>query len=117
MSEEISQEILDILTCPVCKGKMKIIAFIEDYKVVKKILDRLGIYEFDNTNILIFIGAWSTTKVPMLLFEISALRARFALLRQAISIPGIIIIAYALYFLLSEKDKVVLKKKLQKMNR
>ncbi|MBU4293202.1 MAG: hypothetical protein KJ770_04030 [Actinobacteria bacterium] len=25
---------------------MKIIAFIEDYKVVKKILDYLGIYEF-----------------------------------------------------------------------
>ncbi len=25
---------------------MKIIAFIEDYKVVKKILDHLGIYEF-----------------------------------------------------------------------
>jgi len=25
---------------------MRIIAFIEDYKIVKKILDRLGIYEF-----------------------------------------------------------------------
>ena len=25
---------------------MKIIAFIEDYKIVKKILDHLGIYEF-----------------------------------------------------------------------
>jgi len=37
---------VDPLLCPVCKGKMKIIAFIEDYKVVKKILDYLGIYEF-----------------------------------------------------------------------
>jgi len=27
---------------------MKIIAFIEDYRIVKKILDYLGIYEFDN---------------------------------------------------------------------
>ncbi len=26
---------------------MKIIAFIEDYKVIKKILDHLGVYEFD----------------------------------------------------------------------
>ena len=26
---------------------MKIIAFIEDYKIVKKILDYLGIYEFE----------------------------------------------------------------------
>lgn len=64
------------------------------------------------TNILIFIGAWSTTKIPMLLFEISALGARFALLRLAISIPGIIIIAYAIYFFLSCKDKADMQKKL-----
>jgi len=36
---------VDPLTCPKCGGKMKIIAFIEDHKVVKKILDYLGIYE------------------------------------------------------------------------
>jgi hypothetical protein len=30
-----------------CGGEMRIIAFIEDYKVVKKILDYLGIYEFE----------------------------------------------------------------------
>jgi len=35
------------LTCPHCGKEMKIIAFIEDYKVVKKILDHLGIYEFE----------------------------------------------------------------------
>jgi hypothetical protein len=39
---------VDPLICPVCRGQMKIIAFIEDYKVVKKILDYLGIYEFGN---------------------------------------------------------------------
>ena len=27
---------------------MRLIAFIEDHEVVKKILDHLGIYEFDN---------------------------------------------------------------------
>ena len=48
------------------------------------------------TNILIFIGAWSTTKIPMLLFEMNALGVRFALARLAIDIPGIILIALAL---------------------
>ena len=48
------------------------------------------------TNILIFIGAWSTTKIPMLLFEIGALGARFALSRLAIDIVGIVIIAIAI---------------------
>ena len=33
------------LICPRCGGQMRIIAFIEDYKIVKKILDYLGIYE------------------------------------------------------------------------
>jgi uncharacterized membrane protein YraQ (UPF0718 family) len=48
------------------------------------------------TNILIFIGAWSTTKIPMFLFEMHALGARFALARLVIDIPGIILIAFAL---------------------
>ena len=34
-------------------------------------------------NILIFIGAWSTTKIPMFLFELNALGARFAVGRLA----------------------------------
>ena len=38
---------VDPLTCPRCRGEMRIIAFIEDYKVVKKILDYPGIYEFE----------------------------------------------------------------------
>jgi len=41
---------LDPLTCPKCKGSMRIIAFIEDYKVIKKILDWLGIEEFKRDN-------------------------------------------------------------------
>lgn len=48
------------------------------------------------SNILIFIGAWSTTKIPMLFFEMNFLGARFALARLAIDIPGIIIIALAI---------------------
>lgn len=37
---------VDPLLCPKCGGSMRIIAFIEDCKVIKKILDWLGIYEF-----------------------------------------------------------------------
>jgi uncharacterized membrane protein YraQ (UPF0718 family) len=48
------------------------------------------------TNILVFIGAWSTTKIPMLLFEISSMGPRFALSRLLIDIAGIALIALAL---------------------
>jgi uncharacterized membrane protein YraQ (UPF0718 family) len=48
------------------------------------------------SNILIFIGAWSTTKIPMLLFEMSALGVKFAFTRLLIDIPGIILIAFVL---------------------
>lgn len=48
------------------------------------------------SNIMIFIGAWSTTKIPMLLFEMSSLGWRFMLTRLLVDIPGIIIIAYLL---------------------
>jgi len=37
---------VDPLICPRCGGKMRIIAFIEDYRIVKKIFNYLGIYEF-----------------------------------------------------------------------
>ena len=37
---------VDPLKCPKYGGDMRIIAFIEDYKTVKKILDYLGIDEF-----------------------------------------------------------------------
>lgn len=57
------------------------------------------------SNILIFIGAWSTTKIPMLLFEMAALGAKFAVTRLMVDIPGIIIIAYILSKLIS-KDEV-----------
>jgi len=57
------------------------------------------------SNILIFIGAWSTTKIPMFLFEMSALGAPFAVTRLLVDIPGIIIIAYALQAVIS-KDEI-----------
>lgn len=44
-------------------------------------------------NVMIFVGAWSTTKIPMFLFETAALGPRFSLSRLAASIIGILIIA------------------------
>ena len=56
------------------------------------------------SNIFIFIGAWSTTKLPMFLFELTSLGSKFAFTRLAINIPGILIIAYAVKALLSDEE-------------
>lgn len=60
------------------------------------------------SNVLIFIGAWSTTKIPMLLFEASALGWKFMLTRFLIDIPGIAVIAYVTEKLLTEKEKEII---------
>jgi len=46
------------------------------------------------SNVLIFLGAWSTTKIPMLLFEATSMGLTFMLLRFAINLPVIAVIAY-----------------------
>ena len=57
------------------------------------------------TNVLVFLGAWSTTKIPMLLFEYSAMGAAFALTRLALSMVGICLITYGVAAFLG-KDEV-----------
>lgn len=47
-------------------------------------------------NVMVFIGAWSTTKVPMFLFEYAALGRAFALTRLSANIPAILLIALVL---------------------
>lgn len=54
------------------------------------------------SNILVFLGAWSTTKIPLILFELQSLGIRFTLSRLALNIPGILIIAYTLSNMVSE---------------
>lgn len=56
------------------------------------------------SNILILVGAWSTTKIPMLMFESASLGLKFSLTRLIIDIPGILIIAALLSALLSKKE-------------
>lgn len=67
------------------------------------------------SNILIFIGAWSTTKIPMFLFEISALGARFAVTRLVVDIPGIILIAYILSQLILKEEIREIYRKVENM--
>jgi len=55
--------------------------------------------------VLIFIGAWSTTKIPLLLFEASAMGWKFMIARFIIDIPGILLIAYATEKLLTKSEK------------
>ena len=59
-------------------------------------------------NIFIFIGAWSTTKIPLILFETSNLGWRYMLMRLGCNIIGIIIIALLLEKVTpkSEKDAI-----------
>jgi len=45
---------IDPLTCSKCQGQMRTIAFIEDEKVIKKILKHLGLWKAE---------AWSSSKV------------------------------------------------------
>lgn len=67
------------------------------------------------SNILIFIGAWSTTKIPMLLFELSSLGAKFTFTRLLINIPGIIIISYVISSFIDENSISQMRSKTYKM--
>lgn len=68
------------------------------------------------SNLLIFIGAWSTTKIPMFLFEMASLGTKFAATRLLIDIPGIIIIALILSKLISKKEVEDLYKNAEKIS-
>ena len=56
------------------------------------------------SNIMLFIGAWSTTKIPMLMFEIASMGPRFTLTRLAMSMIGIFGIAFVLGRIMDKKD-------------
>ena len=45
-------------------------------------------------NVLIFIGAWSTTKIPLLAFEAASMGPTFTLIRLGLSLIGIPLIAF-----------------------
>jgi len=55
-------------------------------------------------NIFIYLGAFSTIKIPMLSFEIGFLGLKFSLLRTLISLPVFIIIAIIMEYYLKNKN-------------
>lgn len=57
------------------------------------------------TNVLIFLGSWSTLKIPMFLFEISSLGYKFALTRWIVNVIGIILMALAIDRLVTPAEK------------
>ena len=56
-------------------------------------------------NVLIFIGAWSTTKIPMLAFEAASMGMTFTLVRLALSLVGIPLIAWVTDRVIGQKGR------------
>lgn len=65
------------------------------------------------SNVFIMLGAWSTTKIPLILFEASALGLKFMLVRFIMDLIGIAIISYITEKSLTQKDKDVIYQKAQ----
>lgn len=65
------------------------------------------------SNVFIMLGAWSTTKIPLILFEASALGLKFMLVRFMMDLIGIAIISYITEKSLTQKDKDVIYQKAQ----
>jgi len=63
------------------------------------------------SNIIIFIGAWSTTKIPMLLFETSTMGWRFMATRFILDIFGITGIAYLTEKIMTSQEKEIIYQK------
>jgi len=55
-------------------------------------------------NVLILIGAWSTTKIPLLIFEASSMGLNFTLIRFGLNIFGILGIAFISEIVLGNKE-------------
>ncbi|MDD2294523.1 MAG: permease [Christensenellales bacterium] len=66
-------------------------------------------------NVFIFIGAWSTAKIPMLLFEASNLGVHYTLLRLACNIVGIILIAVLLEKSLKKEEQQAIYENAEKL--
>jgi len=57
------------------------------------------------SNIVLFLGAWSTTKVPMIAVEVTTLGSKFGFVRLSLSLVGICLIALIMHFVM-KKDEV-----------
>jgi len=66
-------------------------------------------------NVMLFIGAWSTTKVPMVTFETVSMGPVFALTRLGMSLIGITIIAFVMNKITSKEAVAAMYKKAEEM--
>lgn len=57
------------------------------------------------SNILILIGAWSNTKIPMLLFEYSSMGPKFMLTRLSLNIPVILLMTLIMNTLITRDEQ------------
>lgn len=67
-------------------------------------------------NVFLFLGAWSTAKIPMLLFEITQLGSAFAGLRFVFNTAGIILLASFVEKTTSEEEKDSLLQKTRQLS-
>jgi uncharacterized membrane protein YraQ (UPF0718 family) len=68
-------------------------------------------------SVLILLGAWSTTKIPMLMFELTSMGARFTVTRLMVDLAGILLIALLLERCMGEKDQEEILAKARGMTR
>ena len=64
-------------------------------------------------NVMVFVGAWATLKIPMFLFETQFLGGLFSVTRWVCSLLGILLIAYVMDRSLSDSEKQVIYAKYQ----
>ena len=48
-------------------------------------------------NVFLFLGAWSTAKIPMMLFEITQLGSTFTIVRFCFNLAGTVLLALFLW--------------------
>lgn len=57
------------------------------------------------SNVFIIVGAWASMKIPLLLFEVSAMGIKFMLIRLVMDVFGVMIIAFAMEKILTDDDE------------
>jgi len=68
-------------------------------------------------NVYIFVGAWSTTKIPMLLFEMIQLGFQFTITRFILNVIGITCLAYTIEKTTNQQERIEMNKLIhQQMN-
>ncbi len=66
-------------------------------------------------NVFLFTGAWSTTKIPMLLFEASSLGLSYTLARLAFNVAGIAVISWLLCRTVSPEERMEFERRAERM--